>query len=254
MPLRNSRPLAGWRVLVPRGGEWGNSIAATLRAHGAEPVVAPMVNFAAPDRVDELEGALTRLREGAFDWLLVTTAATVDVLVSQDVDFPAHTRMAAVGENTVSALRLSGYPVDFVAESEQSVAALVTEWGVDAGSRVLVLSPEASAAVLTEAVGALAVDAQTVVAYRTVGIPMPAELRDDVSTGRIGALLVTSESVALEVLEQLSPLPASTLVAAIGPRTADDTRAVGIEVDIVAEELTEEALIRALVAHIEGNN
>lgn len=251
MPLRTNRPLTGWRVLVPRGGEWGNSIAATLRAHGAEPVVVPLVNFAAPDDVSELEHALVRLREGAYDWLLVTTAATVDVLVSQDVDFPANTRLAAVGENTVSALRLSGYPVDFVPEAEQSVAALVAEWGADALARVLVLSPEASARSLEEAMGTLGVEAQTVVAYRTVGIPMPSEVREQVAGGEIGALLITSESVAHEVLDQLAPLPSGTLVAAIGPRTASDTRGVGIAVDIVAEELTDEALILALVAHIE---
>src|SRR5690606_17308945 len=156
------------------------------------------------------------------------TAATVDVLVSQDVDFPANTRLAAVGENTVSALRLSGYPVDFVPEAEQSVAALVAEWGADALARVLVLSPEASARSLEEAMGALGVEAQTVVAYRTVGIAMASEVREQVAGGEIGALLITSESVAHEVLDQLAPLPSGTLVAAIGPRTASETRGVGI--------------------------
>ncbi|HRP99764.1 MAG TPA: uroporphyrinogen-III synthase [Terrimesophilobacter sp.] len=251
MPLRSQRPLAGWRVLVPRGGEWGNSIAATLRAHGAEPVVVPLVNFAGPDEVDELASALTRLRGGEYDWLLVTTAATVDVLVSQDVDFPAHTRLAAVGENTVSALRLSGYPVDFVPDVEQSVAALIEQWSVDSGSKVLVLSPEASAELLRGAVGDLDVEARTVVAYRTVGIEVPAPIRAQVSSGEIGAVLITSESVAHQIRVQLAPLPSGTLVAAIGPRTASDTRAEGITVDVVAEELTDEALIRALVAHIE---
>ena len=27
-----AKPLKGWRVLVPRGGPWGDSVAATLRA------------------------------------------------------------------------------------------------------------------------------------------------------------------------------------------------------------------------------
>lgn len=251
MPLRSNRPLTGWRVLVPRGGEWGSNIAATLRAHGAEPVVVPLVNFAGPDDVGALSGSLQRLREGAFDWLLVTTAATVDVLVSQDVDFPAHTRLAAVGENTVSALRLSGYPVDFVPEGEQSVQALVDQWTPDPGSRVLALSPEASSSALASALASMGAEAETIVAYRTVGIPMPESVKEQVSSGEIRGLLITSESVAHQVVEQLAPLPGGTLVAAIGPRTASDTRAVGIQVDVVAKELTDEALIRALVAHIQ---
>ena len=41
-----AKPLAGWRVLVPRGGPWGDGVAATLRSQGATPVVAPLINFA----------------------------------------------------------------------------------------------------------------------------------------------------------------------------------------------------------------
>lgn len=250
MPQRKSRPLAGWRVLVPRGGEWGNSIAASLRGHGAEPIISPMVNFASTDRVDELADALTRLRAGDFDWVLITTAATVDVLVSQDVNLPPHTRLAAVGENSVSALRLGGYPVDFTLAGDQSAEHLIEEWDVDRGSRVLILSPQIPWIELDEVARSLGLRAETAIAYRTVGIPVPDEVRNGVADGTIGAVLVTSGSVAKQVRDQLSPLPAGTLVAAIGPRTAFDARALGIEVDVIAEELTEEALIGALVAHL----
>ncbi|MBX3094707.1 MAG: uroporphyrinogen-III synthase [Cryobacterium sp.] len=250
MPQKKSRPLAGWRVLVPRGGEWGNSIAASLRGHGAEPVISPMVNFASTDRVDELADALTRLRSGDFDWVLITTAATVDVLVSQDVDLPPRTRLAAVGENSVSALRLGGYPVDFTLAGDQSAENLIEKWSVERGSRVLILSPEAPWIELEGVTRSLGLHAETVVAYRTVGISVPDEVRSGVAEGTIGAVLVTSGSVAKQVRDQLSPLPADTLVAAIGPRTAFDARALGIEIDVIAEELTEEALIGALVAHL----
>ena len=43
---KTAKPLDGWRVLVPRGGPWGDSVAASLRAQGAVPVVAPLINFA----------------------------------------------------------------------------------------------------------------------------------------------------------------------------------------------------------------
>lgn len=234
-------------MLVPRGGEWGNSIAASLRSHGAEAIISPMVNFASTDRIEELADALARLRGGAFDWVLVTTAATVDVLVSQDVDLPAHTRLAAIGENSVSALRLGGYPVDFTLEGEQSAEHLVDQWEVERGARVLLLSPEAPWIALDDVVANLELRAETAIAYRTVGIALPDDVRDWVATGDVGVVLVTSGSVAQQVREQLAPLPENTLVAAIGPRTAFDSRALGIEVHVVAEQLTEEALIDALV-------
>jgi uroporphyrinogen-III synthase len=31
---------------VPRGGNWGDGVAANLRTYGAVPVIAPMINFA----------------------------------------------------------------------------------------------------------------------------------------------------------------------------------------------------------------
>lgn len=250
MPHKKSRPLAGLRVLVPRGGEWGNSIAASLRGQGAEPVISPMVNFASTDRVEELADALARLRDGAFDWVLITTAATVDVLVSQDVDLPARTRLAAIGENSVSALRLGGYPVDFTLEGEQSAEHLTEEWGVERDARVLILSPEAPWIELDGVIATLGLKAETAVAYRTVGVALPETVRDSVATGDIGVVLMTSGSVAQQVREQLAPLPEDTLVAAIGPRTAFDSRALGIDVHVVAEQLTEEALIEALVGYL----
>ena len=53
-----AKPLKGWRVLVPRGGPWGDSVAATLRAQGAVPVIAPLINFAPSTDQDTLEAAL----------------------------------------------------------------------------------------------------------------------------------------------------------------------------------------------------
>ena len=51
------KPLAGWRVLVPRGGKWGDGVAASLRSFGAIPVIAPMINFASTDNEAALAGA-----------------------------------------------------------------------------------------------------------------------------------------------------------------------------------------------------
>ena len=68
------KPLAGWRVLVPRGGPWGDQVAANLRSKGAQPIVAPMINFAPTEDSASLEAALTRLAAGEFDWITVTSA------------------------------------------------------------------------------------------------------------------------------------------------------------------------------------
>ena len=91
-----AKPLGGWRVLVPRGGKWGDGVAATLRTFGAIPVIAPMINFASADDGAALANALHELKDGQFDWLVVTSATTVDVLMGHRVKLPGGTRVAAV--------------------------------------------------------------------------------------------------------------------------------------------------------------
>jgi hypothetical protein len=58
------KPLLGWRVLVPRGGKWGDGVAAQLRALGATPVIAPLINFAGSDDPDRLADELAALQRG----------------------------------------------------------------------------------------------------------------------------------------------------------------------------------------------
>ena len=83
-------------------------------------------------------------------------------------------------------------------------------------------------------------------------LPVSPEVAADVASGRIGAILVTSGSVARQVAAQLMPLPESTVIACIGPRTAFDTRAAGLAVHAIAEERTSDSLIDALVDYVTG--
>jgi uroporphyrinogen-III synthase len=240
-------------VLVPRGGKWGDGIAATLRSHGAIPVIAPMINFANPDDTTALSNALHELEDGQFDWLVVTSATTVDVLVSRSVQLPASTRVAAVGETTAAALALAGFAVHFVPEADNSPRGLLKAWpgqvGTAHGVRVLVPQSDVAEPNLVSGMGELGMLARFVSAYRTVGIPVTESVRADVASGRFTAILVSSGSVARQIAAQLAPLPEGIVVACIGPRTAYDARAAGINVDLIAEQRTSESLIDALLEH-----
>ncbi|MCS5497263.1 uroporphyrinogen-III synthase [Cnuibacter physcomitrellae] len=247
----SGRPLGGWRVLVPRGGPWGHGVAADLRAVGASPIVAPMINFAPADDAAALEDALRRLADGAFDWLTLTSATTVDVLISQQAVVPSSTHVAAVGETTAAALMAAGYKVDLVPSEDNSAAGLLRElkrfeqFGPEL--RVLTLRSDIAKPVLTEGLIARGHTVDSVVAYRTVGVPVDPQIRADVASGSIDAIFVTSGSVAEQVQEQLGPVPESTLVAAIGPRTAEDARGYGLRVDLIAKGRSAESLINAVI-------
>lgn len=245
-----AKPLGGWRVLVPRGGKWGDGVAATLRSFGAIPVIAPMINFASADDGPALANALHELEDGQYDWLVVTSATTVDVFVGQGVAIPASTRIAAVGETTAAALTLAGYRADFVPSNDNSARGLVKEWPQsEITGRVLVPQSDIAEPTLVSGLGKLGLEVQFVAAYRTVGVPVADTVRADVASGRIGALLVSSGSVARQIAAQLAPLPEGTLVVCIGPRTAFDARAAGLSVDAIAEDRSADSLVAALVEH-----
>ncbi|QKJ20754.1 uroporphyrinogen-III synthase [Microbacterium hominis] len=244
----SEKPLAGWRVLVPRGGPWGDGVAATLRRKGASPVVAPLINFAPSTDQETLEQALVDLSAGAFDWLTMTSATTVDVLYAYRAKIPAHTRVAAVGETTAAALQAVGYRVDLVPADDNSAVGLAADLIAREPEprEILTLRSEIAKPVLTETLIGAGHRVRSVVAYRTIGVPVSDKVAADVRSGRVNAILVTSGSVAEQVVAQFPDIPDSTLIAAIGPRTAADARHAGLEVDVVAQTQTVDSLIDAL--------
>jgi uroporphyrinogen-III synthase len=242
------RPLAGWRVLVPRGGPWGDGVAATLRNQGATPVIAPLINFAPTNDQATLDEALADLAAGAFDWLTVTSATTVDVLYAYRTVLPASTKVAAVGETTAAALQAAGYRVDLVPERDNSAAGMAEQMiALEHEPRtVLALRSEIAKPVLTRMLIEAGHHVRSVVAYRTVGVPVTEKIAHDVQSGRINAILVTSGSVAEQVQAQFPDIPATTVIAAIGPRTAKDARRAGLTVDVTADQQTVDSLIAAV--------
>lgn len=244
----SDKPLAGWRVLVPRGGPWGDGVAASLRDQGAVPVVAPLINFAATTDPASLDDALARLAAGEFDWLTVTSATTVDVLYAQRATIAPNTKVAAVGETTAAALQAVGYRVDLVPAHHNSAAGMAAELisAEPKPRRILTLRSEIAKPVLTRALLEAGHDVHQVVAYRTVGVPVTERIARDVANGRINAILVTSGSVAEQVFEQFPHIPEQTLIAAIGPRTTKDARKLGLRVDAVAAKQSVASLIEVL--------
>lgn len=248
LPAKAVKPLSGWRVLVPRGGPWGDGVAASLRSQGATPVVAPLINFAPTSDQASLDAALEDLMAGQFDWLTVTSATTVDVLYAHRVSIPPTTRVAAVGETTAAALQAVGYRVDLVPAQDNSAAGMADQLIAlePEPRRILTLRSEIAKPVLTRRLSDAGHNVRSVVAYRTIGVPVTERIAHDVASGRINAILVTSGSVAEQVHLQFPEIPEGTVIAAIGPRTAKDARRAGLDVDVVAEHQTVSALIDAV--------
>ena len=180
--------IAGWRVLVPRGGPWGRAVASRLIEHGAVPVIAPLIDFAPTEDVEALSAGLGRLAAGDFDWLVVTSATTVGLL--EGVSVPETTRIAAVGSATAAALAEAGLRVDFLPSTDFSADALVSEWPDKAGSRILLPQSAIAEPTLAEGLRGAGNRVVTVAAYRTIGVRVAPEPAAEVRSGAIRAILV----------------------------------------------------------------
>ncbi|HEY2824144.1 MAG TPA: uroporphyrinogen-III synthase [Gemmatimonadales bacterium] len=242
--------LAGRRIVVTRPEAQSAELVAALRAHGAEPVVFPVMVVRPVADTAPLDRALERL--GQFSWVAFTSANAVECVLdraaARGVPIPGRTRLAAVGRATGQALRTRGYRVRFV-PTEFRAAALGRELPEVAGRRVLL--PVAKEETGEAAVELLArgADVERVVVYETLPVPLDAA-RDPGFGGGVDAVTFFSPSAVTHFFallgERAMPLLAGAAVACIGPVTATAVHERGLEPTVMAEEYTAEGVVAAL--------
>lgn len=200
--------------------------------------------------MDALKDALARLETGEFDWITATSATVVDVLAHHNAVIPECTKVAVVGESTAAAFTAAGYTVHRMPSTgNNSAQALLEEWDeINAGNtlKVLTLRSNIARPVLTSGLIARGHDVTPVVAFRIIGVPASARVREDVESGRINAILISSVTVAEQVRAQFPNIPEDTILACVGPQTKNQAEALGLKIQAVAGEQTAESLISAV--------
>lgn len=228
-----TKPLSGLRVLVPRGGAWGDLVANALREQGANTVIAPLVDFAHTSEEDRLIESLEKLEAGYYDWITATSATVVDVLAHHKAKIHERTLVAVVGEATERAFIDAGYQVSRTpTDEDNSTEGLLEVWPeINTGEvlKVLTLRSDVAKPVLTSGLIERGHDVTQVVAFRTIGVPVSTHVREDVESGRINALLVASATIGREVASQFASIPEDTIVACVGPRTHKEATAAGLK-------------------------
>lgn len=252
-----TQPLNGLRVLVPRGGTWGEIVSRALRAEGANPVIAPLVDFASSGEEEKLVEALRKLERGEFDWLTATSATVVSVLTHHNAVIHPSTKLAVVGEATEAAFLAEGYEVARQPEGELNTAeGLLDTWPEIKGEQLKVLTLRSNVAkpVLTAGLIDRGHDVTQVVAFRTVGVPSSVHTKEDVESGHINALLVASPMIAREVKEQFVSRPAGTIIACVGDNTRAEARNIGLCDDTCEENPQVRAIVDAVESVIEHSD
>lgn len=230
------KPLTGRRILLPERAPAGTREA--LAAAGAEVTVAAFTGYEDLGTAD-LDHALAE----TWDWLVVTSPHTPAVLAG--LDLPARlagTRVAAVGATSAAALEASGFAVDLVAEPGGG-AALAAGFP-DGPGRVLLPGAETPSAEPATGLAAKGWTVHGVAVYRTVALPLPAEVL--AGWPRFDALVVTAGSVARSAFGSAG-LPGPAVVA-IGDASAAVARSLGLDVAAVAARPDASGLVDAVLA------
>ncbi len=259
-----TKPLFGWRVLVPRTKEQAGAITTRLSDHGATAEVVPTISVEPPRTPQQMEKAVKGLVTGRYEWIGFTSVNAVRAVREKFTEYGLDARafsglkVAAVGGVTAEALREWGIEPDLLPETEQSAAGLLEAWPpydevLDPIDRVFLPRADIATDTLVAGLQENGWEVDDVTAYRTVrAAPPAAPVRDAIKTGAFDAVVFTSSSTVRNLVGIAGKPHPSTVVACIGPATAKTAEEHGLRVDVLAAEPSAGALVEALAAYGQG--
>ena len=256
-----SRPLYGWKVLVPRTKEQAGAMSERLRAYGAVPVEVPTIAVEPPRTPAQMERAIKGLVTGRYEWIVFTSTNAVRAVREKFDEFGldarafAGVKIACVGESTADAVRAFGIQPELTPSGEQSSEGLLQDFPpydevLDPIDRVLLPRADIATETLAAGLRERGWEIDDVTAYRTVrAAPPPAEIRDAIKSGGFDAVCFTSSSTVRNLVGIAGKPHARTVVACIGPQTAATAREFGLRSDVEPEVAAVDTLVDALAAY-----
>jgi uroporphyrinogen III methyltransferase/synthase len=253
-----TKPLFGWRVLVPRTREQASVVSDRLREYGAVPEEVPTIAVEPPRTPQQMERAVKGLVTGRYQWVAFTSTNAVKAVREKleeyglDARAFAGVKVAAVGEQTSAALLDFGIRPDLVPDGQQSAEGLADVWPpfddlLDPINRVLLPRADIATETLVARLTDLGWEAEDITAYRTVrAAPPPAPIREAIKGGGFDAVLFTSSSTVRNLVGIAGKPHAVTVIGVIGPQTAKTATEFGLRVDVSAPRPSVTALVDAL--------
>ena len=261
----DERPLFGKRVLVTRPRDQSAELVERLEAMGAEAIEAPMIRIEPPDDYDALDDACGRA--DTFDWIVFSSTNAVDAFISRllispfDLRALGNAKLCGVGSATAERLLEHGLKID-VMPSEYRAEALIHALALTgdlAGKKILLPHADIGREIIGDELRKQGAQVVEVVAYRTVATDPEREGQPDVYRmlleRRIDIVTFTSPSAVRNMVSVLGAEPAvdllgKTIVAAIGPVTAEAATRCGIETSVIPDKFTVPALVDAIVRYV----
>jgi uroporphyrinogen III methyltransferase/synthase len=246
------RPLHGRRVVVTRARAQASSLAAALRALGAEVVELPAIRIVPRLDTAEVRDAVQSIH--AYALVCLTSPNGVRLLfdalaaAGRDARALASATVAAIGPGTAAALAERGIRADVVPERSVAEALVEALRDFEVADRPVLIARAAEARdVLPEALRERGAKVDVVAIYETVAEqPDPAALE---AARKADYVTFTSASTVRNFVESSGDrLPERARVVSIGPVTSEAAREAGLVVDVEADRHDPDGLLEALLA------
>lgn len=259
----DAKPLFGKCIVVTRSREQTSELVERLEELGAETIEAPCI------RIEPLEDAtpLDEAIESAhgYDWIVFPTANAVDHFLRRLMSGPWDARalhgplICTVGAVTNDRFARMGVKVD-VRAAEHGI-----ETAVDAmhakrpltGANILLLRAEGARELVADELrraGATVTEVSTYRAVRETSLDHDPDIFKMLLDRRVDAVTFTSPITVTHFVAMLGEEPAAdllagTVVASIGPVTAEAAQQRHIRTTVMPKDYTIPGLVQAIVQH-----
>jgi uroporphyrinogen III methyltransferase/synthase len=256
-----SKPLLDRTILVACSAKKVVELVAGLEAMGGAVVAFPVIEAQAIEDKSLLDKALESLAE--YAWIIFTSAYGVDFFMQrlkeriQGTGIPGMPRICAIGPATADALRKFGYeatliPKQFVAEGVlQALGQRYGGLGHMAGSRMLLPRAQEARDFLPDALAAAGARVDVVPCYRTVRAGMDHDTVRRLQAEKPDLMVFTSSSTIRNLIDILGQeagkkMLLESTVAVLGPVTGRTAESFGKCAEIIPQENTVAALLKAI--------
>jgi uroporphyrinogen III methyltransferase/synthase len=248
---------------VTRPREDAAELTQLLESLGAQAIEAPMIRILPPDDDTLLVEACRHA--GDFDWIVFSSSNAVEAFMARLLESASDVRalhgvkLCAVGPATAERLARYSLKVDLMPAEyrAEAVAQEIVKSGVK-GVKVLLPRADIGREVIASELRRHGAEVTEAVAYRTAAADLERDGEPDIYRmlleKRIDVVTFTSASAVRNFIKVLGAEPAAdllraTVVASIGPVTAEAAAQCDIKTTIMPDRYTIPALASAIVEH-----
>ncbi len=258
-----TRPLFGKRVLVTRAQSQASELSDQIRAQGGEPIECSTIEIGPPDDWEDVDEAITQL--ATYQWIVFTSVNGVKAFMQRlgshgcDARALAGLRVCCIGPRTVEEVRAFGISADLMATTYQAegLIEVMKKAGVADGHRVLIARAAEAREILAETLEQLGAHVRIAKVYKAVAPRSERERVRQMFRDHVIDVVTFASSSTVRNFVQLFDGTADlkknlngTIIASIGPITAQTIRDVGLDVHVMAAQNTIPALVQSLIDYV----